>query len=427
MKYTISLLFLFQIILATYGQIEFESGYYVDNDGNRIDCLIKNREWTINPEIFDYKIGENEVSTASIDDAKEFGVGNKKYIRAIVDIDMPAKASSMSYERDFTFVRDTIFVRSLVEGKASLFSYTTSQSKIFLLKTAEKEITQLAYKQYLLPDERIVENNRYKTQVQGHLQHPEIPISEIEKLTYKENALTKYFMKYNSLFGESIALNKNEKNKGDWHYAIKLGAFQSTVSNDNSHFLTELDGEYSLEITPRIGIEIEYNLPVKGNKWSLIQEITYTSQQSDGTVKGRLAITYGNSEFTVFPINNASSYVFKYVQVSLPGAVRYYSFLSDKSKIMITGGAYLDIPFGSRVTWDNENLAELNLAELKITPVLLYKFGIGYVYNNKLGIEFSNEFGRKKINVKPDYNPYDIQHWNFNINGMALMLTYRIK
>ncbi len=67
---------LFSIFLLSfkgYTQILFEEGYYVDNDGRRVDCLIKFLDWKNNPAGFDYKLTpEGEVRRAAIGDAKEF-------------------------------------------------------------------------------------------------------------------------------------------------------------------------------------------------------------------------------------------------------------------------------------------------------------------------------------------------------------------
>jgi len=43
------------IILKSQAQIKFESGYFIDKDGKRTDCLIQNRGWKNNPTEFHYK------------------------------------------------------------------------------------------------------------------------------------------------------------------------------------------------------------------------------------------------------------------------------------------------------------------------------------------------------------------------------------
>ena len=65
----IKLLFLFTTVftLNCYSQISFENGYFIDNDNQKINCLIKNLDWENNPTKFKYKLSENnELNTKTI-------------------------------------------------------------------------------------------------------------------------------------------------------------------------------------------------------------------------------------------------------------------------------------------------------------------------------------------------------------------------
>ena len=68
------------ITFSSYSQVEFEQGYLINNDGKRLECLIKNVDWKNSPTKFQYKLNENsEPITASIDGVSEFGVGFHKF------------------------------------------------------------------------------------------------------------------------------------------------------------------------------------------------------------------------------------------------------------------------------------------------------------------------------------------------------------
>jgi len=62
---------------------QFEAGYFIDNDGKRTDCLIRNLDWRNNPVQIDWKSGESEpVTTKDIGNITEFGIGNQlRYVR----------------------------------------------------------------------------------------------------------------------------------------------------------------------------------------------------------------------------------------------------------------------------------------------------------------------------------------------------------
>ena len=75
--------------LSSYAQIIFEAGYFIKNNGEKVDCLIKNVDWKNNPTKFQYKRSKDSDSqTATVQDVREFGIGdNTKYQRYTVAID----------------------------------------------------------------------------------------------------------------------------------------------------------------------------------------------------------------------------------------------------------------------------------------------------------------------------------------------------
>jgi len=52
-------LFTFLLMLTacfTYSQINYEAGYFIDNNGKKTECLIKNVAWKNSPLNFEYKL-----------------------------------------------------------------------------------------------------------------------------------------------------------------------------------------------------------------------------------------------------------------------------------------------------------------------------------------------------------------------------------
>lgn len=77
------------LTLNSYSQNSFEKGYYIDNANQKVEGLIKNRDWLNNPSKFKFKLSENSQQiTLTIRSVKEFGILNKlKYIKQTVQID----------------------------------------------------------------------------------------------------------------------------------------------------------------------------------------------------------------------------------------------------------------------------------------------------------------------------------------------------
>jgi len=73
-------LFLASLKLAA--QTHFEKGYVVTNDNQRLECLIKNKDWFSNPKSIEYKLNAGDsILTGNLDNLKEFGItGMSTYI-----------------------------------------------------------------------------------------------------------------------------------------------------------------------------------------------------------------------------------------------------------------------------------------------------------------------------------------------------------
>ena len=72
------LLFLVFVLLHnhSFSQINFESGYFINNDGERIDCWIKNVGWGSNPNSFTYRLQEG---TKSLNRTVKWDSNQKKW------------------------------------------------------------------------------------------------------------------------------------------------------------------------------------------------------------------------------------------------------------------------------------------------------------------------------------------------------------
>ncbi len=169
---------------TSYSQINFEKGYYIDNNGITVKCLIKNTDWLNNPTKFKYKLSENSKrKSKSIKDVKEFGILNAlKYKRYTVDIDrsLSINVDEMSIVKKPIFKKEQLFLKVLVEGDASLFFYGEGKLKRFFFKTNTKTIKQLIYKEYRATKTGI--NESYKQQIWNNLKCQTITLKNIKKL-----------------------------------------------------------------------------------------------------------------------------------------------------------------------------------------------------------------------------------------------------
>ena len=137
MKKQILVVFLFSLVSGlSYSQIIFEKGYLINNSNQRIECLIKNMEWKNNPTELEFKLSQNEITQKiSVESAKEFGIGDAiKFISVRVKIDRSAEdINGISSESKPIFHEEQLFLRAIIEGKASLYSYMDGNLARFFL------------------------------------------------------------------------------------------------------------------------------------------------------------------------------------------------------------------------------------------------------------------------------------------------------
>lgn len=121
-------------------QIRYERAYFIDNQGNKTECLIKNSDWNDNPNSFVYRASETaRTNSASIENVQEFGVYNfSKYIRAKVDIDRSSgDISKMDYFGNAVFHSEELFLKVLIDGAVSLYQYTDGDLNLFFFQTPD--------------------------------------------------------------------------------------------------------------------------------------------------------------------------------------------------------------------------------------------------------------------------------------------------
>jgi len=211
MKTNLFSLFLVLMSACAFGQKNFEKGYIVDNDNCKVDCMIKNKNLKHNPADFSFKReGSSLEENGTINTIKEFGIyGKLKYIRAIVRIDRSSDAlDKLTYVQYPVWSEEKLFLKVIVEGKASLYSFSDGNIKKIFYCVTDNAINQLIYKRYLMDIEYVgvrtnfiysytVENLEFRQQLIRDVLCADTKLSTTTSIKYYQNELEKYFINYN--------------------------------------------------------------------------------------------------------------------------------------------------------------------------------------------------------------------------------------
>ncbi len=396
------LLFLTIAILSfnSYSQIAFEKGYYIDNMNQKTNCLIKNIDWKNNPIEFEYKQSENsESKTMTIKSIKEFGIDNiSKYIRTTINIDRSSEnINSLSDDKIPIFQEEELFLKVLVEGKATLYEYVDGNLIRYFYNNDNSTIEQLIFKSYITPENNIGRNNRFREQLWINLKCPNFKISEIENLEYKKNELVVFFIEYNECNNQEY-VNFEEKQKRDFfNLSIKprLNNSSLTIQNYTSN---SRDTDFDNKIGFGFGLEAEFILPYNRNKWAITIEPTYQGFKSEKT-------TNVNDVSGGVLISNVD-----YRSIEVPLGLRHYFIQKINSKFFINASYIFDLNSKSSIEFTRNDGSNLNSLEIETSNNLA--MGIGYKHNHRYSLEIRYQTKRE---ILGHYSFWNSEYKTFSI------------
>ncbi|MCY2688474.1 outer membrane beta-barrel protein [Salinimicrobium sp. TH3] len=378
-----NLLLVLMILIGygSYAQINYEPGYFLDNQGKRHEVLIKNFEWRNNPSMIEYKTSQNsEIMTASIADIQEFRIGEfLKYTRQTVQLDQSSdNLKSLSRTGAPEFKEETVFLKVLIEGQADLYQFTDDVRNRFLFSVNDGPVEQLVFKQYQSSTgNQRKKNNQFRQQLLNNLSCSELGLQDVERLGYSEKTLRSFFKEYHSCTGADYVeygiLETGEK--GALNLKIKLGLNQAPLEIEREGSMYAIGHQVKLDMEPsfRIGLEAEYVFPWNKNKWSVFIEPVY--QQVKGEKEFNY-VSYNPDKVTTFTVD--------YSMISVPVGLRHYFFLNDDSRLFVNA-AYV---FNSYVNSNVSDSEEVYFHEMAIrNNSHTVDIGAGYSFRNKFGIE----------------------------------------
>lgn len=402
------LLLLFVTILSfnCYSQITFEKGYYINNAGQKTDCLIKNNDWKNNPINFEYKdLTTEEPKTLNIESVQEFGLYNiSKYIRKKVKLDISSRIlNDMSFDKNPVFIEKPLFLKVLIQGKANLFLYQEGNMIRYFYSTENVDINQLIYKIYKISETQTAKNNGFKQQLWSDLQCSSIKINSIEKLEYRKNSLVKFFSLYNKCTNSGFINYDGKQERDFFNLTIRPRLNSSSLSIANPTYNSR-NIDFGKKSGFGLGIEAEFILPFNKNKWAILIEPTFQNYANKNT-----------REVSNVSGGKLISEV-KYNSIEIPISLRHYFFLNDNSKIFINTSYIFDSSSKSYINFKRADNSEID--SLVISSHSNLAFGIGYKLQDKYSLEVRFQTGRE---VLAQY-----ASWSSSYKTVSIILGYSI-
>lgn len=400
---SISILFTSMLVLVfskpAYNQVTFRKGYFIDKQGIKTECLIKDVDkYSVSNQI-EYKMDESgkafELRTETIN---EIGIdGISKFIKAKVLIDRSsADMNNLSKSKEPFWSEEELFLKVLLEGKASLYFYTDAGNQLFFFSVDSSDIRQLVYKRYLIDERNAGTNNTFRTQLWQYVRCENTESQYVEQLQYNRRELEKYFNKYNESNGSDSRNFTTNSNGKKFHLKISPGINFSTF-NIRSFDLNKMENiDVGSKMTVQLGVEAEYILPVLNNKLGVLIEPGFYSFHKEAPI-----------QFGTYKVN------IKTIEFLL--GARYYMFLNPDLKFYVNA---MFIP-GMSIQLNSSLIEQYQYSssEKIINELFNFAFGSGLMYKN-----FSAEF---RYYTKRDFLK-SMAIYETEYERVALVLGYRI-
>lgn len=390
-----------------YAQANYEKGYYIDNTGKKIDGYFKIIDFEkVNSLTFlDFK---NELSSNVIrvdpNLITEFGIGIElKFQKVNIEID-DFDLSGTSPSKDLNVKATTLFLNIVLEGtQATLYKYDSGNGVKYFYKINGKtnnttsSITQLIYKKYRNAEGQEKVNNSYREQLFKDVKCDDQTFNDFINLQYDKNELEIVFQKYNQCKNSQTISYKNKFEKKIIIHVAGLAGISMLHNPDGNQFAA--------------GAEIELVMP--SEKVSFFIKSLYENNKVKVVNQYYTANNFDFHEDT-YQINSNS--------IDLIFGLRYFVNMSKKHKIFATLGLG----------------ANNQLRGLKIIPKItngagqfvsgpyyqslegsaFLTTGIGYLFNDKFGIEFSYD------TAKMIYQNKDTS-FKIKLNKIGITARYR--
>ena len=271
---------------TTFCQENFVRGFVVSLQGDTLKGFINYKDWEKNPDAITFKNLNLEVrKRIKPSDIQAFSVGEVQYKSAIVQIEMSdINLNELTKNMELVFKTDTVFLETVIEGKKSLYVFKNGSVRPQFYVKDNNAYQLLIYKKYMAEIEgrnSVKENRTYLHQLLVYLDEMNYIQTKMEKIEYSIYSLRALFLQYyKESKNELVGARKVEKIKVKVGVLAGLSFNSIKFSSYNSPEFT--NGIFSKTTSPTAGIFVEFIFPKNQRRWSIENEIVYSSFKTEG-------------------------------------------------------------------------------------------------------------------------------------------------
>ncbi len=282
-------LFLFVFAYSATAQRNFTSGYIITLPGDTLRGFINEKGWEINPKNVQFITSLNaDPIIYEVQQLQGFFVENTGdfYKRAIVTIDYtPHKIDDILDVKRLAALEsqyiklDTVFVRELVRGKASLYFLKDRMGKthFFASKQPHESLFELINRAYRIGNQ-IGYSAAYRTQLQGLLSEDTKAVGSVETSSYTGFDLSKIFVNYNRISKQRTLVRPVAKDLFRLYALSGLSLIKPHVIGDQKIIYPS---RFDYVASPFIGFGLNTILARSRQKFSIYNEVSYKTYKAE--------------------------------------------------------------------------------------------------------------------------------------------------
>jgi hypothetical protein len=310
-------------------QTNFKPGYILKTNKDTVKGFIDYREWVRNPKEVIFKQDLNRpIQKITVANASGFGInGADYYDKAIVKVNNSSlQLSRAGSSIDTTYTVDTVFLKTIIKGKAlSLYVFNNEvKPHFYILNEKTKEITALNKYLYVNDQRTFISVNSYINQLMGFAADFQ-PGNEklqtmISKADYYERDLGLVVLKLNGDLGIQRTIHNNLGTRFFIGVAIKNS--KVAFAGSNSPFAA---GSTVSSVAPEIGGGIDIIPNKKTERMVIRVELTLS--------RNHFSIADPQSDAVVL-----HSLAFNQLTISLTPQIIYNVYSTDNLKLFVDAG-----------------------------------------------------------------------------------------
>lgn len=346
-----------------------QPGYYITSEGQRTEGFFKTSNFYDAATLEFRKAEEADFTKLAIDNVSEYGVNEQFRFRKFILENSP------------------IFLNTVVEGNATLYSYKAEKNTVYYYTVAGKQAEPVKLEVIAARgrEARKADNNKFREQLKQDVSCSNNTIN-FDRLQYKESALADVFAQYNLCTGGiQVAYRNSSAKVSPVYFTLFAGLHNMNYNIDNM----STPYEDSNTLSAGLGVEGAYRFGKSNIEIFAKLEFEHFST---GIKKNFPEPTGFRIDY--FDINTTV--------IDLFVGPRYNFIINPNGKIFVDAAFGLSIPFGemseSSELVEGTTVTLLSRQKHDLDTAVCGNFGIGYTFKDKYGVVLRYETNREFFN-----------------------------